>query len=277
MSEAIATPETGFDNGMAELSRLQEWIPVGPEVQLGSRMMALINWLDSKFVAFATETGAREMSVPHCIERSVLEQAGYFDSFPGEGVVDENRGGYLSPATCYHCYAKLAAASLPEPGIWTCISRCGRNEGKEELGRLRKFMMREIVLVGAADWVRQQRRKGMDRILAFAKSLQLRVTLQTASDPFFAGGAARGMMLLQQIKQLKYELRAPVDAPGTEMAIASFNLHEMFFSRRFGFVVNNGVPTHSGCIAFGLERWALALAMQLGPERAFKLSGEEHK
>jgi seryl-tRNA synthetase len=274
MSEARAARGIGFDHPGEELSRLQEWMPAGHEVQLGSRMLALIDWLDSRFVALAVETGAQEMPIPHLIERSVLERAGYFDSFSGEVVLDENSGRCLSPATCYHCYAKLAATSFPEPGIWTCVSRCGRNEGKEELGRLRTFTMREIVLVGPADWVRQQRRKWMDRILAFAKSLQLLVTLQTASDPFFAGGAARGMMLLQQIKQLKYELR--MEAHGTELAIGSFNLHEAFFSRRFGFGMNDGTATHSGCVAFGLERWALALATQLGPERAFKLSGEVH-
>ena len=85
------------------------------------------------------------------------------------------------------------------------------------------------------------------------------------------------MLLLQQIKQLKYEIRAPLGACGTELAIASFNLHETFFSRRFGFGMANRTATHSGCIALGLERWALALAIQLGPERAFKLSQQERK
>jgi seryl-tRNA synthetase len=277
MSKARGAQQIGLDHPVAELSRLREWTSVGREVQLGPRMTALIDWLDSKFVAFAMETGAQEMPVPQFIERSVLEQAGYFDSFPDEVILDKNRGGGLSPATCYHCYAKLATASLPEPGIWTCISRCGRAEGKQELGRLRTFLMREIVLVGAPDWLRQQRRNWVDRMLAFATSVQLMVTLQPASDPFFAGGTARGMMLLQQIKQLKYEIRAQLGAYGTELAIASFNLHETFFSRRFGFGMANRTATHSGCVAFGLERWALALAMQLGPERAFKLSEQERK
>jgi seryl-tRNA synthetase len=277
MSEVIATRELSLDNLVAELSRLQEWTPVGHAVRLGPRMLALMDWLDSQFVAFATKAGAKEMPVPPFIERTVLERAGFFDSFSGEVVVDESHGGCLSPATCYHCYASLAAASLAEPGIWTCISRCGRKEGKEELGRLRTFMMREIVLVGPVAWLREQRQEWMDRILAFAKSLYMIVSLQQASDPFFAGGAARGKLLLQQIKQLKYELRAQVDERGTELAIASFNLHETFFSRRFGFAMNNEVATHSGCIAFGLERWALALAIQLGPARAFELSEQERK
>jgi seryl-tRNA synthetase len=277
MSEAMAAQEIGLESPVAQLSRLREWTSVGGEVHLGPRMNALIDWLDSKFVAFAIEAGALQMPVPQFIERSVLERAGYFDSFPHQVILDNNHGGCLSPATCYHCYAKLAAASLPEPGIWTCISRCGREEGKQELGRLRTFMMREIVLVGTAGWLRRQRRDWMDRMLAFAESVQLMVTLQPASDPFFAGGAARGRMLLQQIKELKYEMRAPLGRCGTELAVASFNLHETFFSRRFGFAMNDRSAAHSGCIAFGLERWALALAIQLGPARAFKLSEQEHK
>jgi seryl-tRNA synthetase len=277
MSKAIAAQEIDLDHPLAELLRLREWTSVGGEVQLGPRMTALIDWLDSRFVALAMETGAQEMPVPQFIERSVLEQAGHFDSFPDQVILDKNRNRCLSPATCYHCYANLAEASLRQPGMWTCISRCGRAEGKQELGRLRTFMMREIVLVGAPDWLRQQRRNWMDRMLAFATSLQLMVTLEPASDPFFAAGAARGRMLLQQIKQLKYEIRARLAACGTELAIASFNLHETFFSRRFGFGLANRTATHSGCIAFGLERWALALAIQLGPEPAFKLSEQEHK
>ena len=40
----------------------------------------------------------------------------------------------MPPAACYHCYAKLAATSLPEPSIWTCIARCRRNEGNRGTG-----------------------------------------------------------------------------------------------------------------------------------------------
>jgi seryl-tRNA synthetase len=240
-------------------------------------MLAMMDWIDAQLVTVATKAGAREMLLPQFISRSILERAGYFDSFSPEVVVHEAGGGCLSPAACYHFYAQLAAASLSGPGIWTCIARCGRNEEKQELGRLRTFMMREIVLVGTAAWLREQRQEWMDRILAFARSLHMMVTLRPATDPFFAGGAARGMMLLQQLKQLKYELRAPVDAQGTELALASFNLHETFFSRRFGFGLNGAIDTYSGCMAFGLERWALALALQLGPEHAFKLLDQERQ
>jgi hypothetical protein len=131
--------------------------------------------------------------------------------------------------------------------------------------------MREIVFVGSAAWVREQRQEWMDRIRTFAKSLHLAVQLDPASDSFFAGGEARGRKLLQQIKGLKFELRAQMDAKGTLLASSSFNLHETFFSRRFEFYLADGMDAHSGCVAFGLERWVLALALTLGPNQAFRL------
>jgi hypothetical protein len=183
----------------------------------------------------------------------------------------------MPPAVCYHCYAKLAASSLQEPRVWTCVARCRRNETNEEPGRLRTFTMREIVFIGSCAWVRERRQEWMDLVFAFAQSLQLAVQLDVATDSFFAGDEARGRKLLQQIKGLKFELRAQMDAEGTPLAISSFNLHETFFSRRFGFSLEDGTDAYSGCVAFGLERWALALAVTLGPDEAFRLAEQEQR
>ena len=264
------------DDAMAQLLRLREWVAAGSEILLGPRMSALVDWIDSRFVGFAIKTGAQELPVPPMIERSVLERAGYFESFPA-GMVEESDGWCMPPATCYHCYTQLAGTSLREPGVWNCVARCRRNERKEELGRLQTFTMREIVLVGPASWVRERRQEWMDHILAFAKSFAMIVQLEPATDSFFGGGEARGRKLLQQIKGLKHELRAQVDAKGTQLAISSFNLHETFFSRRFGFRLADGRDAASGCVAFGLERWALALALTLGPDPAFRLVEQEHR
>jgi hypothetical protein len=268
--------ERKIDDTVTQLAHSQEWVAVNGEVMLGHRMLALVNWLDSNFVAFAVDAGAEQLPVSRFIERSVLERAGYFESFPASGVVEESAGYCIPPATCYHCYAKLASTRLDEPGVWTCIANCCRNEQKGQLGRLRTFTMREIVLVGSAAWVRQRRQEWMDRILAFARSMNMSVELEPATDPFF-GGQNRGRKLLQQLKQLKYELSAQVNAGGTRLAISSFNLHEAFFSHRFRFRLADGTDAYSGCVAFGLERWALALAMQLGPDVAFKLVEQEHR
>ena len=117
----------------------------------------------------------------------------------------------------------------------------------------------------------------MDRIFAFAQSLQLAVQLDPATDSFFTGGEGRGRKLLQQMKGLKFELRAQMDTENAPLAISSFNLHETFFSRRFGFRLADGSDAYSGCVAFGLERWALALALTLGANQAFSLVEQEHR
>jgi seryl-tRNA synthetase len=264
------------DSPVEQLSSMQEWVVVGRDVRLGPSMSALVDWLDTRFVALATEAGVTSIEVPQLIERSVLERAGYFESF-STAVVEDPAGQCMTPATCYHCYARLAASSPAESKMWTCVARCVRCEEKEEVGRLQTFTMREIVLAGSEAWVRERRQEWIDLVLAFARSISMTVALETASDPFFAGGEARGRRLLQQVKQLKYELRAIVDGQGGGLAISSFNLHETFFSRRFGFTLANGTDAYSGCVAFGLERWALALALALGPQAAFNLAAQERQ
>jgi seryl-tRNA synthetase len=272
----MTTREISIENPLTQLARLQEWAPSGSDAVLGPRMLALVDWLDSKFVELAIKARAHALPVPSLIEHSILERAGYFESFPGS-TVEQSEGGCVPPAVCYHCYAKLAATSLQEPDAWTCIARCRRNEDNKEPGRLRAFTMREIVFVGSAAWVRERRQEWMDRILAFAQSLRLAVQLDVATDSFFAGGEARGRKLLQQMKELKFELRAQMDAEGMPLAISSFNLHETFFSRRFGFRLEDGRDAYSGCVAFGLERWALALAVTLGANEAFRLVEQEQR
>lgn len=262
------------EDPITQLARLQEWVPFGCEAVLGPHMSALVDWVDSKVVELAIKTRAVELTVPSLIDRSILERAGYFESFLGN-TVEQSDGGCIPPAVCYHCYAKLAATSLQEPCIWTCVARCRRNEDNKEPGRLRTFTMREIVFVGSAAWVRERRQEWMDRILAFAQSLRLAAQLDVATDSFFDGGEARGRKLVQQIKGLKFELRAQMNAEVAPLAISSFNLHERFFSRRFGFRLDDGTDAYSGCVAFGLERWALALGATLGPNEAFRLVESE--
>jgi hypothetical protein len=87
-----------------------------------------------------------------------------------------------------------------------------------------------------------------------------------ASDPFFAP-SARGRAALQRIKGLKHELvfRFP---DGRPLAIASFNDHEEFFGDAFSISLADGSAASSGCVAFGLERWLLAVLVTYGVDPA---------
>ena len=71
---------------------------------------------------------------------------------------------------------------------------------------------------------------------------------------------------MQQAGALKHELQLAVDATGRSIAAASFNHHHDFFGTRFDIRLADGTPAHSGCIAFGLERWVLAILAQHGTD-----------
>jgi hypothetical protein len=63
---------------------------------------------------------------------------------------------------------------------------------------------------------------------------------------------------LQRIKGLKHELTL-VFPDGRSLAIASFNDHQRFFGEAFDIRLASGEHAASGCVAFGIERWLLAI------------------
>jgi seryl-tRNA synthetase len=235
---------------------------------------ALCRWFDDQFLRMALESGAIECRFPSTIPRQTLARAGFLEAFPGGATAlapHTAAGDYLlSPAVCYHAYGWLGGSRLDAPATLTAVQMCFREADRAASARSRlwEFSMREVVFVGSADWVTARRDEWAQRIKAFAVGLQLRGAIEPATDPFF-GSAGRGKRLLQQVKGLKLELRMECDE--TRVAVASFNRHETFFSNRFAFTLAGGGEAHSACVAFGLERWALAFLDQRGAAAAAAL------
>ena len=234
----------------------------------------------------ANEETTDEWSVPSGISFATLERAQYFASFPqwltaashlsdDSSVLEKIAGSdspgssacaamqqpdaALSPAVCYHTYERLAGQSVSSPTLMTAEGVCWRHEG-DRLAPLERgwaFRMREVVCLGTPGEVEEFRQRWMVRAVAFAESLGLTVETIQATDPFFAP-TARGKAVLQRIKALKHELivRFPNDR---FLAIASFNNHERFFGDLFGISLESGEVAASGCVAFGIERWLLAV------------------
>ncbi len=219
----------------------------------------------------AADAGAEEYRFGPAIPRQTLARAGYFESFPDGATSMADAGGgpdyCLAPAVCYHTYAAFADSRLDRRITLTAESPCFREADRKAggAGRFWEFTMREIVFIGTPAWVAAQRDDWMDRVSQFSASLHLEGALEPASDPFF-GDSGRGRRLLQQVKGLKYELR--LAANQDRLAVASFNLHETFFSGRFGISLADGSAAHSACVAFGLERWVLAFLDQRGSPAA---------
>jgi seryl-tRNA synthetase len=227
----------------------------------------LHGWLGAQLEQMILSTGAAPLEVPTSIDRGTLTRAGYFESFAdGAIAVSADGSAFLPPAACYHAYPSMQGLPLDAPLVVTLAAACGRREDRttEDVGRLRRFHMRESVFVGAGAWVSAERDAWMRRAGAFADGLGLTGVMTPATDTFF-GGEGRGRRLIQKIKQLKFELRMDAGSAG-QLAVASFNLHESFFTSRFGIgPLPDGSTAMSGCAAFGLERWTLVCLAQLAP------------
>lgn len=218
-------------------------------------LSAIAAMFDREFSQIARKMKAEERLYPTGISREALLAVDYFTSFPAVAVQLPDSDIYLPPAACYHVYPELEGRRVQVPLALSTIATCGRNESTftDSSLRLPIFRMREIVMFGAATHVKRFRGRMSRAAMRIAERFGIDAHVAPASDPFF--GASLGKRLFQQIKELKLELRAR-GTSGEEMAIASFNLHETFFTSRFNIAADDGVELHSACAAFGIERWA---------------------
>jgi seryl-tRNA synthetase len=224
---------------------------------------------------------------PPVMSRRQVERSGYLKSFPhllgcvsclsGEEdairtAVERQDAGedwtaalsladvVLSPAACYPVYPLAASrGEVPEAGLLFDVAcDCFRREPSKMLDRLQSFRMREYVRIGTPAQIEEFRRGWLQRAEEFAGRLGLEFHIDRASDPFFGRGGK--LMAQSQVEQeLKFELL--VTMPGAEKPTAcmSFNDHRDHFGAAWGLRTRSGAPAHSGCVAFGIDRLALAL------------------
>jgi len=160
----------------------------------------------------------------------------------------------LTPAACIPALAARSHARLRVPLTLTTEATCFRHEAETRPGvRLRAFSMREVVRVGGPDDVRSFRATWAQGGAALARALGLDAELVIASDPFFDPAADPHAFAQRMDEPIKLEL------VHDGVALASFNLHRGFFARAHDIQLEGG-PCWTACAAFGLERWAWALA-----------------
>jgi seryl-tRNA synthetase len=243
----------------------------------------LISGLRSAIAELGTGQGYRRLAIPPVISRQLIEQAGYVNAFPqllgtvhsyaGDGrtwsrlapLVAEGGDWHadqqisdlvLLPAACYPVYASLAGGELAEPIRFAVSGNCFRQELTSETGRLRSFRMAEYVTAGTEQHCLQWRADWQDRVAGWLAELGLPVSIEVADDPFFGSGR-KLFQAAQRAQELKLELKVPL-APDRVQAVASANYHKDHFGEAFGFSCAGRVG-HTACMAFGLERIALAL------------------
>jgi seryl-tRNA synthetase len=234
------------------------------------------------------EPEAEVLRFPPVMARTQVERSGYLKSFPnllgcvcglhgGEREIDAavNRfevGGdwttsltpsdlVLSPAACYPVYP-IAAARGPVPaGGWhfDVAADCFRREPSRHLDRLQSFRMREYVCIGAPDYVSEFRERWMERAQSIARDLGLPFAIDYANDPFF-GRVGQMKAVSQKQQQLKFELLVPLRSDEDKpTACMSFNYHRDHFGLAWDIRAADGSPAHTACVAFGMDRLAVAM------------------
>ena len=239
------------------------------------------------FVSRERDSRSEVLRFPPVMSRQQLERSGYLKGFPNllgcvctlhgsEAVIrqaaDRHESGgdwaaalaptdlVLLPAACYPVYPLAAARGrLPDAGLeFDIAADCFRREPSRHLDRLQSFRMREFVRIGTPEQVGEFRDRWLARAPGLAAELGLPNTIEVATDPFF-GRVGQMMAVSQRQQALKFELLVPFYAGAAPTACMSFNYHREHFGHTWGLVTAAGGEAHTGCVAFGMDRLAVAL------------------
>ena len=224
---------------------------------------------------------------PPVMSRGQVEKSGYLKSFPHllgcvnclhgteleiRALVDSTGAGndwvgalratdlVLAPAACYPVYPMVAARGPVSAGAvrFDVTCDCFRHESSHELGRFQSFRMREYVCVGTPDEVVDFRERWKILAIELIDKLMLPHQTVAASDPFFGRGGK--MMAVSQVEQqLKFELLIPINSVENPTACMSLNYHQAHFGETWGIETASGRAAHTACVAFGMDRLALAI------------------
>ncbi len=259
---------------------------------LSGPLLELDRRLDRAFLGWAARWNATEYRFPPFIRAEHLDRLDYFRSFPHlatfpvaltreasklrrfaetargdapEGVALADIAPVhhvITPAACYHVYVELEGQSLAAPVYLTTRGTCCRREEHYELlERQWTFSMREIVCVGTESEVTDFLAEATALIRRWVERLDLGVTWQTATDPFFDPRRS-AKYVYQKLEPVKHEM-----VFDGRLAIGSTNFHRSYFGEAFA-IRSGRSPAHSGCVAFGIERWIAAFLQRFGPNAA---------
>ncbi len=266
-----------------------DWYQNGQSALSGD-LLALYRELDAVFLHWAAESCAVEHHFPTFIPARELQRIDYLQAFPHQATFamtlqceDENLAAFsarnagpekgtveltytnsvtdiLTPAACYHFYIHYQGRSLHQPLRLTTCCTCYRNERQYlPLQRQWSFNMRELVCVGSESEVEAFLARQQARVSDFIAALGLEAHWQVATDLFFRP-EQQPKYLAQKVFPVKQEL---VLEDG--LAIASVNRHRDHFGRAFD-IQRAERAAHSGCVAFGMERWLYALRCRYGAQ-----------
>jgi seryl-tRNA synthetase len=298
-------PKPYNDDIIAELARSKTIRVLEPGLYIFREpFSSLMRFMDHAFVEkMAKPLGALEETYPAVIHLTTLDKTNHFTSFPEhlhflshlrddldviesfsqsvregggwkqDAPLDANRNMAkprfaMNPSTCYHCYEGLQGETIEGDGIIrTAVAKCHRYESKnhDDFGRLLDFTMREIIFVGKPEFVREHRLKAVEMLKELAAEWEVDCIIENANDPFFTNDF-QVKASFQRNQEMKYEMRLTIPYLDKTIACSSVNFHSTAFGTAFDIRMGKRNAT-TGCVGFGLERWAFAFLSQFGPDQ----------
>jgi hypothetical protein len=250
--------------------------------------LEVVERLDRHLVRAALAWGAEAAHFPHLLAADDLRRLGLLDQHPHqlwfaapldagfaniegarEGAVGRERLAEplhgLKTSACWPVYLALAGQRLPAERLLTVRGECARYEARrtQGLARLTEFSMREVVFLGEWEGAERFRQRALDLLRTLAERLDLTMAAVPARDLFFLSTYGT-YAIAQTLSGDKIEARAPV-AGDEEVAVASFNHHRAYFTRRMDLSLE-GAAAVTACVGFGLERLACAVLARHGAE-----------
>ncbi len=187
---------------------------------------------------------------PPVLPQNAVEKYDRLPTFPHPRFVHEASMGdlALAPAACCYVYPSLTG-TLPRAGCTVDIeSWCYRSAPSLNPMLMRAFRMREFVYAGTTEQALAFREGWVARAQAFFVSLGLTTAIQQHGETL--------------------DLIVSLLGGECPTALLSANYHQHHFGQLFEIRTQDGSAAHTACIAFGMERLALALLAEHGLQPA---------
>lgn len=250
---------------------------------------SLVEGVDRLVVETFASLRPVSLHFPPLLSRQTFSKTNYLESFPDlMGSVHVFRGGdgehrellrrvaergdwqallepgdvVVASAACHGLYP-LCTGRLPAEGrTYEVRGYCFRHEPSDDPARMQAFRMHELVFLGDPDAAASHRREGLSAGVGLLERLGLDIAVEPANDPFF-GRLGKVLARQQHDSALKLEALTEIDA-GRQTAVLSGNCHQEHFGTAFAIERADGGIAHSACVAFGVDRVALALLARHG-------------
>jgi seryl-tRNA synthetase len=291
---AVSLPDASIGTDEAAFAALRERLfeakllyPMGVTglYAYSATYQSILDAIDAMVARWGASLGAEQLFLPPVIARSTFDHTNYLQSFPHlmgsvhifvgddrahrelvrRAECDEDWPALLEPAevvlssaACHQLYP-LVSGPLPTAGRYMEVSgTCFRHEPSIDPARMQSFGMHEVVYLGPAADAERHRDAGLAHGLALLGDLGLPVEAVPANDPFF-GRLGTALAAGQLDEHLKLEGVTPICSEAAPTAIMSANCHRDHFGQPFAITTADGAVAHSSCVAFGVDRIAIAL------------------